>query len=694
MRPELPPELTIDHRYRILDILGEGNSGVTYRAERLSDGTIVALKVLSLRGSQNWKLVELFEREAQVLQSLDHPAIPRYLESFIVDTADDRHFYIAQTLAEGKNLAQWVEAGWRPTEAAIRDLAMQVLAILQYLQGLNPPIVHRDLKPQNLIRRDDGQIFLVDFGAVAHTYHNTLMRGSTVVGTFGYMAPEQFRSQAYPATDLYGLGATILFILTRRSPAELPTTKLRLQFRDKLRVSEAFCEWLEQLVEPDRKLRLGNALEAIAAFPKSGQLAPWQKVLPQTNRLVMLGGAIGLMIAMIVGGWQSHYGILRLLGQQATLYEALETDKIKLADYLDRGGRWGLQNQDYRQFISIALIQKNYQLAEKFLQSNRQPIETIDPFLLSKIIKSSQPTLAVEILERYIPNLDWNRPDPKGEIPLLLTTNEDVALFLLKRGANPQVTNQTGQSFLFIASERGWEKVTADLLKQDRKLLKVAGNSRITAHVVEKRQAEILKQLVQAGARLSQQDIQQMSFDFSLSSFYDSTNKRNWLVEAIPDLNWGDKHGNTLLHHIVSSRDYDALLQLLAKKVDVHKRNRKKETALFKAQESSAIEYLIKAGANINDLDGRSRNQLHRLAEDCSIQRCFEMVKTSIKLGINVNQISQDDETPLDTVDRQLRKMAERRQHSSDRNSITYHEGYLQEMRSLLLEQSARKNRQ
>lgn len=84
------------------------------------------------------------------------------------------------------------------------------------------------MKPHNLILSEEGKVFLVDFGAVQNTYYNTLMRGSTVVGTYGYMAPEQFQGKAQPQTDLYGLGATILYLLTHRSPAELPHDNLAI----------------------------------------------------------------------------------------------------------------------------------------------------------------------------------------------------------------------------------------------------------------------------------------------------------------------------------------------------------------------------------------------------------------------------------------------------------------------------------
>lgn len=204
---ELPAEVSREliQKYRKLEVLGEGNSGITYLAKKTQDSTQVALKELSLRACQDWKMLDLFEREVDLLKRLDHLAIPRYVDSFVCESDRDRHYYLAQTLAEGKSLADWIESGWRATETDVVDIARQLLTVLAYLQSLEPPVIHRDIKPNNIIRDEAGKIALVDFGAVGHVYQNTFMRGSTVVGTFGYMAPEQFRGKALPATDLYGV---------------------------------------------------------------------------------------------------------------------------------------------------------------------------------------------------------------------------------------------------------------------------------------------------------------------------------------------------------------------------------------------------------------------------------------------------------------------------------------------------------
>ena len=267
MHEALQNGTVIQGRYCILGVLGHGGSGITYEAEETSTGHRVALKELSLRGLSDWKKLSLFEREAQVLAELDHPAIPKYVEYFQIDTADDRFFYIAQELVEGTSLAHLVAAGKRFSEDEVQCIAWAILQVLQYLHELNPPVIHRDIKPQNIIRREDGYIFLVDFGAVQTVYRHTVAFGSTIVGTYGYMAPEQFQGQAFPATDLYGLGTTLLNLLTHKQPADFPQKRLKYNFRPYIRVSEAFADWLDKVLEPLVEDRCDSAETALSALP-------------------------------------------------------------------------------------------------------------------------------------------------------------------------------------------------------------------------------------------------------------------------------------------------------------------------------------------------------------------------------------------------------------------------------------------
>lgn len=283
------PGEIIAQRYRILNTLGQGGVGITYQAQDLQNSQQVALKALSLRRMTDWKVLELFEREAQILSQLNHPAIPRYLNYFQVDTAQNRSFYIAQQLAPGKSLAALVESGWKPNEAQVKRLAIQILQILVYLHSLTPAVIHRDIKPQNIILQKNGQVFLVDFGAVQDTYHNTVTGGSTVVGTYGYMAPEQFRGQAVLSTDLYGLGTTLLFLLTGKSPADLPQRKLKINFRSHVSVSKEFADWLEKMLEPVIEDRFTSANEALAVLcGEQAITVSQQKLQPPRNTPINL----------------------------------------------------------------------------------------------------------------------------------------------------------------------------------------------------------------------------------------------------------------------------------------------------------------------------------------------------------------------------------------------------------------------
>nr|WP_199314094.1 serine/threonine-protein kinase [Leptolyngbya sp. FACHB-671] len=274
------PGHVIGDRYQIASVLGQGGTGITYKAEDLISGGNVAIKVLSLNHLTDWKALELFEREVNVLKSLRHAAIPEYLNHFQVDLPDDRLFYLVQQLAEGESLAALVSQGWRTNEVEVRAIAAQILEIFNYLHWLTPPVIHRDIKPQNIIRRVDGRVFLVDFGTVQSAYRNTLT-ANTFVGTFGYMPPEQFRGQAFFASDLYGLGATLLFLLTHRSPADLPQQRMRILFRDRIQVSKQFADWLEKMLEPTVKDRFHSAEEALAVLQQKRQIS---RPLPQLQQ--------------------------------------------------------------------------------------------------------------------------------------------------------------------------------------------------------------------------------------------------------------------------------------------------------------------------------------------------------------------------------------------------------------------------
>jgi eukaryotic-like serine/threonine-protein kinase len=288
----------INSRYQIIDVLGQGGVGITYRAKDSYNNEIVAIKALSLRKAKDWKAIELFEREAKVLAALDHPAIPSYIDYFQVDSEQDKQFFIVQSIAQGESLANLVEKGWTPSLEQVKDIAAQVLEILSYLHTLAPAVIHRDIKPQNLIRSKEGHISLVDFGAVQDTYHHTVTGGSTVVGTYGYMAPEQFRGQAYFSTDLYGLGATILYLLTRKDPGTLPQKNLKIDFWTYVSVPPKFSLWLDRLIEPEVIQRFDTADRALAVLRGQQNLPDLAKHKPINSRIRLTKSTENLQISI------------------------------------------------------------------------------------------------------------------------------------------------------------------------------------------------------------------------------------------------------------------------------------------------------------------------------------------------------------------------------------------------------------
>lgn len=244
--PSCSEDPRLEGRYLLEAVIGEGAAATLYRARDLQQERHVAIKERHPRGMISAQEEQLFARETRVLQQLDHPQIPRYLDAFTSGVGRARRHYLVQELVDGRSLDQELSTT-RLDERAVLGIVREVAAILVYLHGLTPPVVHRDLKPSNLMRRRDGSLVLVDFGAVRDTLAGTL-GGSTVAGTFGFMAPEQFMGDAPPAADVFGLGATAVALLTRRDPATMLDTQRRFHWRKAVSVSDGVMALLHDLL--------------------------------------------------------------------------------------------------------------------------------------------------------------------------------------------------------------------------------------------------------------------------------------------------------------------------------------------------------------------------------------------------------------------------------------------------------------
>jgi serine/threonine protein kinase len=244
-------------RYQIMDPLGRGGSGRTFRAVDRATSREVAVKVLSLRDTGgDWKRFDMFEREVGVLKTLEHPGIPRYIDSYASEATGD--YFLVMELVPGQALSRRIAEHQRLDGPALRDLLQQGLAILEYLHGLSPPVIHRDIKPANLLLDPQGKLHVVDFGGVRKAAQ--IEGGTTMIGTFGYMAPEQLHGESGPSTDLFALGATIVALHAGMEADRLPHDGLRIDL-DALALPPALEPALRRMLEPDPKQRVRTVAE-------------------------------------------------------------------------------------------------------------------------------------------------------------------------------------------------------------------------------------------------------------------------------------------------------------------------------------------------------------------------------------------------------------------------------------------------
>lgn len=281
--------------YQIDRVLGNNRAGgrVTYLATNLGNRQQVVIKQFQFaKINASWSDYAAHQREIQVLQQLNSPSIPKYLDSF--ETIDG--FCLVQEYKDAPSLA-------KPQQFSLEEIekiAIAVLEVLVYLQQQVPPVIHRDIKPENLLvdKQREIAVYLVDFG-LAKIGGEEVAASSAVKGTLGFMPPEQiFNRQLTEASDLYSLGVTLICLLTETKSAEignLVDENYSINFKPLLpKLNPQFAEWLSKMVAPNWKNRYANAAIALQALQSNDREKKHR--ISFLTLGVLAAGAIGAIV--------------------------------------------------------------------------------------------------------------------------------------------------------------------------------------------------------------------------------------------------------------------------------------------------------------------------------------------------------------------------------------------------------------
>jgi len=292
----IQPGQLLGDRYRLVRQLGQGGFGRTYLAEDINRfREYCVLKEFAPQVQSTYvleKAEELFEREAGVLYKLQHPQIPRFRELFRVNLDGKGYLFLVQDYVEGQTYYALLNArkqqGMNFNELEVTQLLLQILPVLDYIHSLG--VIHRDISPDNIILRSSDYLpVLIDFGAVkqvAATVASQLSQSgvvnaspATLLGKVGYAPHEQMQmGVVYPHSDLYGLAATVLVLLSGKEPQELiDEYTLSWNWRREVNLSSTLGAVLDKMLSQrmsDRYQSARQVLQALTGSNTSGYPPP------------------------------------------------------------------------------------------------------------------------------------------------------------------------------------------------------------------------------------------------------------------------------------------------------------------------------------------------------------------------------------------------------------------------------------
>ncbi len=291
---ECPRLMLINGRYQILHPLQEGGFGHTFLAEDTQLPSRRRCVIKQLKPIQHnpefYKLIQdRFQREAAIQETLGE--VCQQIPSLYAYFSENDEFYLVEEWVDGDTLRQRIMASGSLPEASVRELLTQLLSTIDTVH--QHQIIHRDIKPDNIIlRKRDGKPVLIDFGAVKESIATVInSQGQTarsiVIGTAGYMAPEQSAGRPVYSSDLYSLGLTAIYMLTGKTPAELESDPVtgRIAWRSQApQVSESLARVIDTAIHMHPNERFMSAAEMQQALESPMPAAPGYEDTVISNR--------------------------------------------------------------------------------------------------------------------------------------------------------------------------------------------------------------------------------------------------------------------------------------------------------------------------------------------------------------------------------------------------------------------------
>lgn len=289
--------LLLDGRYVPTKLLGRGGFGAAFLA---SDRRIPGMRQCvvkqfqpagNLTSTQLQLAQQLFEREAEVLSQIgnEHEQIPDLFAFFPVAVQSlqpgqqEQFFYLVQEYIDGQNLEEELVQEGKFSEIGIIQILTEILPVLTFIH--NKGIIHRDIKPSNIMRRRDGRLFLLDFGAVKQV--TNVPGGSTAstgIYSLGFAPPEQMSgNQVFPSTDLYALAVTLITLLTGQEANKLfDAYNNEWKWRTQATINDRLADILDKMLLPAANQRFQSAAEVLEALsPPPPTILPTALPQPQ-----------------------------------------------------------------------------------------------------------------------------------------------------------------------------------------------------------------------------------------------------------------------------------------------------------------------------------------------------------------------------------------------------------------------------